>query len=166
MIYTRRSIHEAQFMVTTTATRPGQSPGAWVGYGAAIWSVIFATLHAMWAAGWYVGLEEEKAREAFQRAWFLVYDLIVAGMCVVAAAVALALVQPWGRRLPHRLLALLAWTGTGLLVLRVGAAAVQTAFLMAAGRFEMHSQLLWEIWFGLGAVLFVLTLCRFRHVSK
>ncbi len=153
-------------MITTSATLPDHSKGSWVGYGAAIWALVFAALHVVWATGWYVGLQEEEARKAFQHTWFLVYDLIVAGMCAIAVAIALALVQPWGRRLPRWLLGLLAWSATGLLVLRAGGAAVQTAFLIATGRFVMHPQMLWEIWFCLGALLFALTLWRFRRVSK
>ena len=153
-------------MIPTTPTGPDLSKGSWVGYAAATWALVFAAFHLAWAAGWYIGLQEEIARKAFQQTWFLVYDLIVAGMCVVAAAVALALVQPWGRRLSHRLLGLLLWSGTGLLVLRAGAAAVQAAFLMAMGRFVMHPHVLWEVWFCLGAVLFVLALWRFRRVSR
>ena len=34
-------------------------------YAAALWALVFAVLHLVWAAGWYVGLEPEQAREAF-----------------------------------------------------------------------------------------------------
>jgi hypothetical protein len=82
---------------------------AWFGYGAALWALIFSLLHVVWAAGWYVGLQAEEARKAFDQPWFLAYDLIVAGICAFGVVVALALVQPWGRRLPRRLVGLLAW---------------------------------------------------------
>ena len=67
------------------------------GYAAALWSAVFAALHFIWAAGWYVGLPEEITRQAFAKPWFLAFDLFVAGLCVVAALVAVALVEPWGR---------------------------------------------------------------------
>ena len=47
-------------------------------------------------------------------------------MCVLGVLVALALVQPWGRRVPRRLITFCAWSGTGLLVLRAGASVIQT----------------------------------------
>lgn len=131
-----------------------------------MWALIFALLHVVWAMGWYVGLVEERAHQAFQQTWFLVYDLIVAGACVLAVAVALALVQPWGRRLPDRLISLLAWGGTGLLALRGGAGVVQVAYLAAMGRDVADPMVLWEVWFCLGAVLFGLSAWRFRRVSR
>jgi hypothetical protein len=137
------------------------SHSSWVGYAAAIWALIFAVLHLVWAAGWYVGLEQEPARKAFAKTWFMVYDLIVAGICALAVPVALALVQPWGRRLPRWLVGLLAWAGTVLLVLRGGGTIVQTVYLVAVGSFVPEWMMLWELWFYLGAVLFGLSTWRF-----
>jgi len=65
--------------------------------------------HIIWAAGWYVGLDAEQAQKAFAKPWFMAYDLVVAGMCAFAVPVTLGLVQPWGRRLPRRLLGVFAW---------------------------------------------------------
>ncbi len=64
---------------TPTATTPDSIKGSSVGYVAALWALIFAALHLAWAMGWYVGLDHESARQAFQRRWFLVYDLVAAG---------------------------------------------------------------------------------------
>ncbi|MGH9836855.1 MAG: hypothetical protein ACRD9Y_27840, partial [Blastocatellia bacterium] len=79
----------------TTPTSGSESlKSSWVGYGAALWALIFAALHVAWAMGWYVGLAEEfVAKGPFKQRWFLVYDLVVAGLCALAVAVALALVQ-------------------------------------------------------------------------
>lgn len=143
-----------------------RSKGALVEYGAALWALIFAAMHVAWAAGWYVGLPKEVARKSFQRTWFLVYDLVVAGMCALAVLVALALVRQWGRRLPRGLLSALLWSGTGLLVLRSGGALAQTAFLVTAGRYTPDLMHLYEIWFCLGAILFGLSAWRFRRVSR
>lgn len=151
-------------MTTTTVTSAGFK-GSWAGYGAALWALIFAALHVVWAAGWYVGLPEEEARKAFQQTWFLVFDLVVAGMCALAILVALALVQPWGRRLPRWLLSLLAWGGTGLLVLRGGGGVIQTVYLVVTGRYVADPMHLYEVWFCLGAILFGLSAWRFRRVS-
>lgn len=137
------------------------SDSSWAGYAAALWALIFAVLHIVWAAGWYIGLEQEPARKAFARTWFMVYDLVVAGICALAVPVALALVQPWGRRLPRWLVGLFAWTGTTLLVLRGGATVVQTVYRVAFGRFVPEWMMLWDLWFCLGAVLFALSAWRF-----
>lgn len=153
-------------MASASSTDFDQHKGTWVGYAAAIWAFIFAVPHVVWATGWYIGLQEEEARKAFQKTWFLVYDLVVVGMCLIGTAVALALVQPWGRRLPRWLLGFLAWAGTSLLVLRAGASAVQSLYLVATGRFVPHPGLFWEIWFCLGALFFALTLWRYHHSSK
>lgn len=138
-----------------------QSDNYWAAYAAALWALVFAVLHLVWAAGWYVGLEQEQARKAFDKTWFLVYDLVVAGMCAFAVPVALALAQPWGRRLPRWLVGLFAWSGTTLLVLRGGGTIVQTVYFAAVGRFVPEWMMLWELWFYLGAVLFALSTWRF-----
>lgn len=96
-------------MATTIVSRNRASAGPWVAYAAAVWALTFSALHVVWAAGWYVGLDQESARRAFQQPWFLTYDLVVAAVCLVGAAVALALVQPWGRLAPRRLIGVLAW---------------------------------------------------------
>lgn len=139
----------------------GPSRASWAAYAAALWALIFAIFHVIWATGWYVGLDPEQARMAFAKKSFLVYDLVVAGMCVLAVPVALALAMPWGRRLPRRLVGLLAAGGTGLLVLRSVASVVQTLYSAVRGQFVVEATGLWEPWFYLGAILFGLGTWRF-----
>lgn len=126
----------------------------WIGYTAALWALVFAAFHIVWATGWYVGLDQEPAGTAFARRWFLIYDLVVAGVCAFAVPVALALFQPWGRRVPRWLLGLLAWSGTALLTLRAVGGVVQAAYFAVVGR-PIHAR--WDAWFSLGAVLFGLS---------
>lgn len=127
---------------------------AWVGYAAALWALLFAGFHAVWATGWYVGLAETPAATAFAKRWFLIYDLVVAGLMAVGVPVALALFQPWGDRVPRRPLGFLAWTGTGLLALRGGGGVVQSLYFLATGRPVHFGYYRWDLWFCLGAVLF------------
>ncbi len=101
---------------------------SWAGYAAATWALIFALLHVVWAMGWHIGLDPELARQAFQQRWFLIYDVVVAALCALAVWVALALVRPWGSRLPRSLVGGLAWSGTAVLILRGGAGAAQTVY--------------------------------------
>jgi hypothetical protein len=134
---------------------------SWAAYSAALWALIFAIFHVIWATGWYVGLDPEAARKAFAKTPFFVYDLVVAGMCAFAEPVALALAMPWGCRIPRRLDGLFAWTGTGLLLLRSVASVVQAVYLIGTRQFPVETRGLWELWFYLGATLFSLATWRF-----
>lgn len=145
----------------------GLTKDSWLGYAAALWSMVFAVLHLAWAAGWYVGLELEQARKAFEGRWLLVYDLAIAGMCVVGVCLALSFVQPWGRRLPRWLVGLGGWGAAGLLVLRGAGSIVQMAYFVVIGKGGdiVNLMTLWEVGFYLGGVLFVLSFLRFRRTS-
>ena len=114
--------------------------------------------------GWYVGLDHESAQQAFQRRWFLVYDLVAAGLCMLAFAVALALVQQWGRRLPYSLIWIIAWAGTALLALRGGAGVAQDVYLAVIGK-NLRAAALWDVWFCLGAILFGISVWRFGRAE-
>ncbi len=131
-----------------------------------MWALVFTALHLAWAAGWYVGLHQESARRAFEQRWFLVYDVIVAGVCALGVFVALGLVQTWGLRVPRFLMSVLAWGGTGALALRGGAGALQASYLAATGRLVSPVAWFWEGWFCLGALLFGLCSWRFGRVSR
>jgi hypothetical protein len=128
--------------------------GRWVAYAAAAWALIFACFHVIWALGWYVGPDAEQARAAFAVRWKLVCDIVVAGVCVIAVPVALALGMPWGRRVPRRVLGFLAWTGSGLLALRSVASLIQAGYFIVVGRFTVRAMGIWEPWFYPGATLF------------
>jgi Protein of unknown function (DUF3995) len=151
---------------TSKATASDSAKRTWVGYGAALWALIFAALHVAWAMGFYVGLDQPSARQAFQRRWFLVYDLIAAGLCVLALAVALALVQKWDSQLPYSLLRMLAWGGTALLALRGGAGIAQDVYVAAFKKTLPGAAAFWDVWFCLGAMLFGISVWQFRRASS
>lgn len=136
---------------------------SWVAYAAALWALVFAVFHVIWAAGWYPLLNAEGARIAFATPWKWTFDVVVAGMCVVAVPIALAPVMTWGRYVPHRLILTLATIGSALLVLRSVASLIQIGYFIATGRFNVAAIGIWEPWFYLGAVLFSLSTWRFRH---
>jgi hypothetical protein len=131
-----------------------------------LWALVFSLVHLLWAAGWYVGLDPVSAQQAFAQPWFLAYDLAVAGLCLAAAVAALGWVRSWGRRVPHPILLRLLVIGTGVLVLRAGGGIVQGIYRAATGREVLERSLVWEVWFCLGAVLFALSLRRFRRASS
>lgn len=138
--------------------------GSWVAYAAATWAAVFAVFHIIWAAGSYPLLDAEGARLAFATPWKWAFDVVVAGMCVVAVPVALAPVMAWGRSLPQRLVYRLAWIGSALLLLRLVGALVQTGYLLAVGRFHIDFIGVWDWWFVLGAILFTLSTWRSKRV--
>jgi len=147
-----------------TPTNITRSHDSWLAYGAAAWSFIFAVLHALWAAGWYVGLPSSSAQKAFQRPWFLIYDIVIAGLCGLGVVVALALARRAAAWRIGRLIGGLAWVGTAVLVLRGGGAVVETLYLVAAGRYVFEPMHLYTLWFCLGAVLFAVSTWRFWRV--
>ena len=140
-----------------------QPVGPWVAYAAAGWAFVFAVFHIVWASGWYPLLNPEGARAAFATPWKWTFNAVVAAMCVIAVPVALAPVMSWGRRLPRRLISVLAWTGTSLLVLRATASLLQAAYLAARSRLRAADLGIWEPWFYVGAILFGLSTWRSRN---
>ena len=137
-------------------------------YGAALWSLIFAMFHMVWALGWYVGLEAETARRAFQSTWMFVYDIVAAALCVLGIFLALAFVRPWGQRLPRRLVDSICWCAAGLLLLRSGGSVAQIIYFAGTGKLRtiLHPMALWELWFYAGTLLFCLSFRRFRTRAR
>jgi hypothetical protein len=149
-------------------SRPDRDWGTadrWTAYAAATWAGVFAVFHIIWAAGWYPLLDAEQARIAFAVPWKWWYDVVVAVMCVIAVPVVLSSVSAWTGRLPWRLVYALACIGTTLLVLRSAASLVQTGYFIAVGRFRFALMGVWEWWFHVGAILFVLSTWRLRQMA-
>jgi hypothetical protein len=140
-------------------------PGAWAAYAAALWASVFAMFHIIWAAGWYPLLNAEQARIAFAIPWKWGFDVVVAAMCVIAVPLVLAPVMWWGRHLPRRLIYVLACIGTALLVLRSTASLIQTGYLASVGHLRFGAIGIWEWWFHLGAILFVLSTWHSRRAG-
>ena len=127
---------------------------------------MFAVFHIVWAAGSYPLLDAEQARAAFATPWKWAYDVVIAGMCVIAVPVALAPVMSWGERWPRRLIYSIALIGTVLLDLRAVASVVETIYLVGVGRFQLTAMGIWEPWFYVGAILFSLSTWRTYRWSR
>jgi hypothetical protein len=153
--------------IVDSVTARRASP-AWAGHAACAWAVIFALMSLYWAAGGMVGSETlgvELDRLAHERDASFVGELWAAFVLkMMAAVLALALVEPWGRRLPRRLLQLLGWaTGAGITLYAV-ANFVQHA-LMATGAISTPEALgtnavpwhlaLWDPFWLVGGLLFL-----------
>lgn len=156
----------------TKATSPSRPLSAdrrrwvWTGYATFMVGMLYALWSAYWAMGGSAGLDElggKLAELARQRDPTLI--AVVWVTVVLKAGVAtfgLALVQPWGRRLPSRLLLTASWGATAVLV-SYGAllVCVQLVILLSGGQpdapidrkpFYWHL-FLWDPWFLLWGLL-------------
>jgi hypothetical protein len=152
----------------------GPTPAA-AAYGAAALAGLSAVTTAYWTAGgtWLLdtvgGGLEELARRGDGAAVAL--GLVVVLLKLAGCALALALVRPWGRRLPERVVEGTALTAGvvlaaygGLLVL-VGALALAGVFgeVADASALRWHV-LLWDLWFLLWGALLVVAARRRRRL--
>lgn len=158
-------------MRTATAHSSG-----WPAYAAFLVALLFALVSLYWTAGGEAGLDtvggsiERAVRTggpAMTAALALVTVVKLAG-----AAFALALVRPWGLVFPRRLLLVLGWLGTAVLVLYGGVLTGAEAVAAATGlpgtdRLAFRGHLyLWDPWFLLWGVLLGLAMLRLRRVRS
>ncbi|MFD8708626.1 DUF3995 domain-containing protein [Kitasatospora sp. NPDC059648] len=128
-------------------------------YAAATWSAAFSLVHLYWLLGGRTGLPD--GLSVTGNTPLLVIDVLAVPGCAVAAALALAIVRPWGGRLPGRLLGFALWGITAVLLvhsmpsvpdwLALATGARTTADFDAMGRF---ATLLYEPFFMTGGLLF------------
>jgi uncharacterized protein DUF3995 len=149
---------------------------AWAGYAACAWAFAFAAISFYWAAGGTVGAETIGPAIVSQahEPTFIAILWITGALKLLGGAVALALVQPWGRRLPRWILLAAAWIGGGGAILYGGASFVQHV-LMATGAIDIPAGLgatamrwhlvLWDPWWVVGGILFV-TAAWLAHYSE
>jgi Protein of unknown function (DUF3995) len=120
-----------------------------------------------------VGAEIERRAEA--REPELVAELwVAAGLKLLAGLLALALVRPWGRAVPRRLLVVVSW-GTGALLALYGAANLVQHGLMEIGVSDVPGDLgetavhwhlaLWDPVWLLGGILFLAAAWTFTRTS-
>ncbi|MEV7121744.1 DUF3995 domain-containing protein [Kitasatospora griseola] len=126
---------------------------------AAFWSAGFALVHLYWLLGGRVGLPG--GLSVLDNTPLLVIDVVAIPLCAAAAALALALVRPWGGRLPARGL-LWAARGTAVVLIAHAAPSVPDWAALAAGHRPVaeldatarFATLLYEPFFLAGGVLF------------
>ena len=132
----------------------------WPAFAAATVAAVFALVSLYWAAGGMAGMgtlggEIERLGRA-RDPELVAATWVAAVLKALGALLALALVRPWGRRLPRRLLLVTAWAGAVVLtvygVLQTAAVALiyfgvsddTQELSRGALRWRM---LLWEPWF-------------------
>ncbi|MEV4253621.1 DUF3995 domain-containing protein [Spirillospora sp. NPDC049652] len=148
-----------------TLARPGRRPasapllGRSAAYAAAIWGVLFSAVHIYWLADGRLGLPG--GRGIYGTPALLVIDVIAIPASLGAAGLALAVVRPWGGRLPRRILRATVWGTAALLVLHALPSAVDWVALASGAREvadlsaeERFATFLYEPWFMTGGVLF------------
>lgn len=144
----------------TRALHPGVTSRRGLGaYAAATWSVLFALVHVYWLLGGRAGLPD--GMDLFGNTALLIIDVIAIPLSFGAAALALALVRPWGERFPRRLLRAGVWGTTGLLLVHALPSIPDWIALAAGTRTlgdfsadERFVTVLYEPWFLAGGLLF------------
>lgn len=161
----------------------GPSPRVvpWPAYGACVWSLLFAAMSFYWAAGGTIGIDTQApgiAALARERDPTFVAVLWVTGLLkLLCVPLALALVQPWGRVFPRRMLLTAVWAAGGVMVLWGGlnlCVGVGVAVLRVAGVVDPPEDtsafwwylLLWDPWWILGGVLFLVAAWRYRRRTR
>ncbi|OKH94555.1 hypothetical protein [Streptomyces uncialis] len=88
--------------------------GRFAAYGAALALTPYLLIKVSWVVGSLLGLLPVGA--GFGKAEWVVLNSATIGMAGIGIAMALALVRPWGTRIPGAPLVFCAWVGTGFLV--------------------------------------------------
>jgi hypothetical protein len=142
----------------------------WIAYLAAALGLLFAVPSVYWALGgtWLLdtlgGAIEERARA--RDGTLIVVTWVTAILKVIGGLLPLAMVQPWGRRFPRKLMRFAAWIAAGGLVLygAVQTLAVGLVYLEVVPPEEHLEQralrwrlFLWEPWFLVWGVALGLT---------
>ncbi|TQF06061.1 DUF3995 domain-containing protein [Kitasatospora acidiphila] len=130
-------------------------------YAAATWAAAFSAVHLYWLLGGRIGLPAGLSVRG--NTPLLVIDIIAIPLCAVAAALALALVRPWGGRVPGGLLTVGAWGTAALLLLHAAPSVPDWAALAVGARtasgldaMDRFATLLYEPFFMAGGLLFAL----------
>ncbi|MFE7168272.1 hypothetical protein [Streptomyces sp. NPDC057616] len=88
--------------------------GRTAAYGAAASLVPYLVIKVSWVVGSLLGLLP--VGRGFSLGGWLVLNTLTIGMAAAGITLGLALVRPWGMRIPGRLVGFVAWVGSGFLV--------------------------------------------------
>ncbi|HVA91200.1 MAG TPA: DUF3995 domain-containing protein [Chloroflexota bacterium] len=140
----------------------------WAGFAAAAWAFGFAAISFYWVAGGTLGSETigpaiTRPIASGDPGWIALL-WATAALKVIAGLIALAVVRPWGRRAPRRLLQTTAWIACAVMALYEGIASLADHLLMVTGVISTPSGLgqtalhwhllLWDPWWLVGGLLF------------
>ncbi|WTW91966.1 hypothetical protein OG216_00540 [Streptomycetaceae bacterium NBC_01309] len=105
--------------------------GHYAAYGAALALTPYLVIKVVWVTGSLIGVAP--IGSGFNRAGWIALNTVTIGMAGIGIALALALVRPWGMRIPGWLVAFCAWTGAGFLVSILPYAVLTTALDSGGG---------------------------------
>ncbi|MGD3110911.1 hypothetical protein [Streptomyces sp. YGL11-2] len=105
--------------------------GRCAGYGAALALSPYLLIKVSWVVGSLLGLAP--IGNGFNLAGWVLLNTVTIGMAVIGIILALALVRPWGMRIPGWLVTFCAWTGSGFLVSILPYAVLTTVLDAARG---------------------------------
>jgi hypothetical protein len=163
-----RSDRSRRYAARVSAAQERRSPLVWSGYAAFAWGLLFAAISFYWGLGGTLGLDTlggTLGRLAMSHDPAIFAAVWLTGILKVGGAIlALALVQPWGQRLPRRPLLLLGWAAAAVLTLYGGTLVTGEALvasrLVRPGTVEWKPLLwhlyLWDMSFLIWGVLFAL----------
>jgi hypothetical protein len=168
----------AQSRSTDSPAQTRTAPSVWPAYAAFLWGLLFAGISFYWGCGGRTGLDtvggaiERRALDGDAAIYAAVW--VTGVLKLVGAALALALVRPWGRRLPRRLVLVPAWIAAVGLTLYGGLLELGNA-LVAGHVVKQSAPIDWKaLWWHLAVwdssflvwgILFALALRRFRRLG-
>ncbi|HMR81507.1 MAG TPA: hypothetical protein PKE30_00135 [Niabella sp.] len=133
-------------------------------YLAALWSFLFGVVHFIWAADFYWGLPKEPAKQAFEKDWFYIYNLVAGMLFLFAAGLAMLLgsnTTKWKRSV-----IVCGWCCTMVLIFRGTAAVILWLYFIITPHSGYSSISIWDIWFLTGGLLFLLSVLRFQRLCS
>ena len=152
---------------------------SWAAYGACALAFANAGVSVYWALGGTGGLDtvggfaERWARSPSVAALIMIWVTVVLKM--LGGFLALALVRPWGARVPPRLV-LLAGTAAAAVLILYGGVLVISAVLVETGAVRPATPIdwrglrwplgLWDLWFLIWGVLLGIAVWRFRRATQ
>ncbi|ELZ07482.1 DUF3995 domain-containing protein [Natrialba aegyptia] len=136
----------------------------WAGYAACLWAAVFAAMSFYWALGGTLGLKTIGTFAQSRDPTFVALLWVTGAMKIGGGLVALALVRPWGHRVPRPLLLGCAWAG-GIGLALYGSGNLLQHALMVIGMYSVPDAigsmtavwwhlLFWDPWWIGGGVLF------------
>lgn len=134
----------------------------WAACTACGWALLFAALSFFWAVGGRTGLHPLELEVAPGNAGWIIINLGAGIIKVIIGLLALALVQPWGRRFPRKLLRACVWVlGIGMVL--YGGFGLISDVLHVSGlindpatvKWFFWYLVLWDPWWVLGGVLYL-----------